>query len=172
MPSDARPNSPTIRTRTRATASPGQLDMAFSVSVQYAARRSIPIRTDWRDPERAQVSRCRQMFTRLGRGPPAPGGRAKMPADEPESPTHHPPARVAGRGGCQRPNGDGAGRYRGLGLFGMGWVVVASVLICMAAGWLIDQWLGTTPWFFIGLLLLGVVAGFVELIRMALRYTR
>ena len=64
------------------------------------------------------------------------------------------------------------GRYRGIGLVGMGWVMVASVLMCMGAGWLIDRWLGTAPWFFIGLLLLGVVAGFVELIRMALRYTR
>ena len=63
-------------------------------------------------------------------------------------------------------------KYRGLGLIGIGWVVVACILICMAAGWLIDRWLGTAPWFFIGLLLLGVIAGFVELIRMALRYTR
>ncbi|MGD8239851.1 MAG: AtpZ/AtpI family protein [Armatimonadota bacterium] len=63
-------------------------------------------------------------------------------------------------------------RYRGLGLMGAGWVVVAAILICMAAGWLIDRWLGTAPWFFIGLLLLGVAAGFAELIRMALRYGR
>ena len=70
------------------------------------------------------------------------------------------------------PDGGPGGRYRGLGLLGMGWVVAACLLICMAAGWLIDRWLGTAPWFFIGLLLLGVVAGFVELVRMALRYTR
>ncbi len=78
------------------------------------------------------------------------------------------PANEAGR----EPDAGSQERYRGLGLLGMGWVVVASLLICMAAGWLIDRWLGTTPWFFIGLLILGVVAGFVELIRMALRYSR
>jgi ATP synthase protein I len=78
------------------------------------------------------------------------------------------PANEAG----PEPDEGSQGRYRGLGLLGMGWVVVASLLICMVAGWQIDRWLGTAPWFFIGLLLLGVVAGFVELIRMALRYSR
>jgi len=79
--------------------------------------------------------------------------RVQMPGNEPDS-------------------GPDREKYRGLGLFGIGWVVVACMLIGMAAGRLIDRWLGTAPWFFIGLLLLGVVAGFVELIRMALRYTR
>jgi ATP synthase protein I len=45
--------------------------------------------------------------------------------------------------------------------------LVIAVLAGAGLGWLIDRWLGTSPWGFIVLLLLGFVAGVVGVIRAA-----
>jgi ATP synthase protein I len=45
--------------------------------------------------------------------------------------------------------------------------LVAAVLAGAGLGWLIDRWLGTSPWGFIVLLLLGFAAGVVNVIRAA-----
>ncbi len=42
---------------------------------------------------------------------------------------------------------------------------VAGVLAGAGLGWLLDHWLGTSPWGLIGLTMLGFVASVVTLIR-------
>jgi ATP synthase protein I len=41
----------------------------------------------------------------------------------------------------------------------------AGILVGAGLGWLIDHWLGTTPWGMIVLLLLGFVAGILNVLR-------
>jgi ATP synthase protein I len=43
----------------------------------------------------------------------------------------------------------------------------AGILVGAAIGWLIDRWLGTSPWGMIVLLLLGFVAGVLNMMRAA-----
>jgi ATP synthase protein I len=45
--------------------------------------------------------------------------------------------------------------------------LVAGVLVGAGLGWLIDRWLGTTPWGLIVLLLLGFAAGVLNVMRAA-----
>jgi ATP synthase protein I len=45
--------------------------------------------------------------------------------------------------------------------------LVAGVLVGAGLGWLIDRWLGISPWGFIVLLLLGFVAGVLNVMRSA-----
>jgi ATP synthase protein I len=45
--------------------------------------------------------------------------------------------------------------------------LVAGVLVGAGLGWLLDRWLGTTPWGLIVLLLLGFAAGILNVMRAA-----
>ena len=45
--------------------------------------------------------------------------------------------------------------------------LVAGVAVGGLIGWLLDNWLGTTPWFMIGLLFLGAGAGMMNIWRLA-----
>jgi len=45
--------------------------------------------------------------------------------------------------------------------------LVAGVIVGAAIGWFLDRWLGTSPWGFIVFLLLGFVAGLLNLMRSA-----
>jgi ATP synthase protein I len=45
--------------------------------------------------------------------------------------------------------------------------LVGAVLVGAGAGWLIDRWLGTTPWGLIVFLLLGFAAGVLNVMRAA-----
>jgi ATP synthase protein I len=47
--------------------------------------------------------------------------------------------------------------------------LLAGVLVGGGLGWLLDQQFGTRPWFLLGFLLLGVAAGFWNVIRTARR---
>ena len=47
--------------------------------------------------------------------------------------------------------------------------LLAGVLVGAGLGWFLDRILGTRPWFLLGLLVLGIVAGFVNTIRTAQR---
>jgi ATP synthase protein I len=47
--------------------------------------------------------------------------------------------------------------------------LLAGVLVGGGLGWLLDQQLGTRPWFLLGFLLLGIAAGFWNVIRTARR---
>jgi len=43
--------------------------------------------------------------------------------------------------------------------------MVLSTIIGMAGGYYADRWLGTTPWLMLLGLVLGIVAGFVSMLR-------
>ena len=60
--------------------------------------------------------------------------------------------------------------YRSLALVSVGMVVVISTLIGAGGGYALDRWLGTAPWLMIVGLLLGMIAGFREMLRMIDRY--
>lgn len=50
--------------------------------------------------------------------------------------------------------------------------IVAAAGVGGAIGWKLDQWLGTRPWFLLVFLLLGLAAGFVNLLRVVNREQR
>jgi ATP synthase protein I len=71
----------------------------------------------------------------------------------------HPPDR------SQRPAGaDSSAMARGLRLSSE---LIGGVLAGVAIGWLLDRWLGLTPWGMIVFLLLGFAAGVLNVIRAA-----
>ena len=45
--------------------------------------------------------------------------------------------------------------------------LLAGVLGGFAIGWGLDYWLGTSPWFLLGLIVLGMAAGILNVIRAA-----
>ena len=64
----------------------------------------------------------------------------------------------------QRTTGDPSAMARG---FRLSAELVAGVLVGAAIGWLIDRWLGISPWGLIVFLLLGFAAGVLNVIRAA-----
>jgi ATP synthase protein I len=42
----------------------------------------------------------------------------------------------------------------------------ASVVTLSGIGWLLDRWLGTTPWLLVTGIVLGAAAGFYEFVRL------
>jgi ATP synthase protein I len=62
------------------------------------------------------------------------------------------------------PQAEASGFARG---FRLSTEMVAGVLVGSGLGWLIDRWLGTTPWGLILLLLLGFAAGVLNVMRAA-----
>jgi F0F1-type ATP synthase assembly protein I len=50
--------------------------------------------------------------------------------------------------------------------------LVGAILFCGGVGYAIDAWRGTSPWFLVGGLLLGIVVGFYELVRTVLQSQR
>ena len=63
-----------------------------------------------------------------------------------------------------RPSGNAAGMARGLRL---STELVAGVIVGALIGWLLDRWLGISPWGFIVFLLLGFAAGMLNVMRSA-----
>ena len=45
------------------------------------------------------------------------------------------------------------------------YTLVGAILVLGGIGYAMDSWLGTTPWFLLGGLLLGIVVGFYELAK-------
>jgi ATP synthase protein I len=72
----------------------------------------------------------------------------------------HPSEPASGK----RPRADAAGFARG---FRLSSELVAGVLVGAFIGWVIDRWLGISPWGMIVFLLLGFAAGVVNVIRAA-----
>jgi ATP synthase protein I len=64
----------------------------------------------------------------------------------------------------QRPTTDASAMARG---FRLSTELVAGVLVGAGVGWLIDRWLGTTPLGMLVFLLLGFVAGVLNVMRAA-----
>jgi ATP synthase protein I len=54
----------------------------------------------------------------------------------------------------------------------VGMTLVISTVIGLAGGYYADRWLGTTPWLLLSGLILGIVAGFVNLFRSVSRAGR
>lgn len=48
---------------------------------------------------------------------------------------------------------------------GAGYTLIGAILLLGGIGYGIDRWRGTTPWFLLGGLLLGVVVGMYELAK-------
>jgi F0F1-type ATP synthase assembly protein I len=48
---------------------------------------------------------------------------------------------------------------------GAGYTLIGAILLLGAAGYGIDRWSGTSPWFLVGGMLLGIVVGMYELAR-------
>jgi ATP synthase protein I len=63
-----------------------------------------------------------------------------------------------------RPNADMSGFARGMRLSAE---LVGGVVVGFLLGWLLDRWLGTTPWGLIVFLLLGFAAGTLNVMRAA-----
>ena len=50
-----------------------------------------------------------------------------------------------------------------------GYTLLASILVLGGIGYALDAWRGTSPWFLVAGLLLGIIVGFVELARIIWR---
>ena len=50
-----------------------------------------------------------------------------------------------------------------------GYSLIGSILLLGGGGYAIDAWRGTSPWFLLGGLFLGIVVGFYELAKIAFR---
>lgn len=48
---------------------------------------------------------------------------------------------------------------------GASYTLIGSILLLGGMGYALDAWRGTSPWFLLGGLLLGIVVGFYELIK-------
>ena len=48
---------------------------------------------------------------------------------------------------------------------GVSYTLIGAIILFGAIGYLVDRWRGTSPWFVIGGLLLGVVVGFYDLVK-------
>jgi ATP synthase protein I len=102
------------------------------------------------------------------------GDREQPPADEAalsarfkrlgERLGHVHPDRPSESSPGQRPTADPSAIARG---FRLSTELVAGVLVGAAVGWLIDRWLGISPWGMIVFLLLGFAAGVLNVMRAA-----
>lgn len=50
-----------------------------------------------------------------------------------------------------------------------GYVLIGSILLFGGLGYALDAWRGTTPWFLLAGLLLGIIVGFYELAKVVWR---
>jgi ATP synthase protein I len=77
---------------------------------------------------------------------------------------HHQSDRPSENGPGRGAHADSSALARGLRLSAE---FVAGILVGAAVGWLLDRWLGTSPWGMIVLLLLGFAAGVLNMMRAA-----
>ncbi len=54
-------------------------------------------------------------------------------------------------------------------LIGAVMALSSSIVSCLIVGWLLDRWLGTSPWLIVVGIVVGSVAGFMHLIRVMSR---
>jgi F0F1-type ATP synthase assembly protein I len=50
-----------------------------------------------------------------------------------------------------------------------GYTLLASILVLGGIGYAVDAWRGTSPWFLVAGLILGIIVGFVELAKIIWR---
>jgi len=73
-------------------------------------------------------------------------------------------SRPSENGSASRPAANASAFARG---FRLSTELVGGVLVGAGLGWLLDRWLGTTPWGLIVFLLLGFAAGVLNVMRAA-----
>jgi len=73
-------------------------------------------------------------------------------------------SRPSENGSGPRQTADASGFARG---FRLSSELVAGVLVGAVIGWLLDRWLGTTPWGLMVFLMLGFAAGILNVMRAA-----
>jgi ATP synthase protein I len=54
-------------------------------------------------------------------------------------------------------------------VYGAIFSLVAAVIVMLGIGWVLDRWLGTTPWLLVAGIVLGSVVGFYQFIRIISR---
>ena len=64
----------------------------------------------------------------------------------------------------------GIGKAMGIG-FRVASELASAIMVSGFLGWQIDKWAGTDPWFLLGFLFLGIVAGFWNVYKLAARPT-
>ena len=70
-----------------------------------------------------------------------------------------------------QPGAEKAKKGEALGLaFRVSVEIVSAVAIGVGAGWLLDSWLGTTPWLMVVLVVLGFAAGILNVYRLAMGF--
>jgi F0F1-type ATP synthase assembly protein I len=56
---------------------------------------------------------------------------------------------------------------------GIAYAAAFALFMCVASmtgvGWLLDRWLQTAPWFLVGGIVLGAIAGFYQFVRLTSR---
>jgi ATP synthase protein I len=70
--------------------------------------------------------------------------------------------------------GESTGRtIRNIGaMSAVGFMFVLAVVIGAGAGYLLDSWLGTSPWLFLLFFFFGVAAGILNVYRMASKFMK
>jgi len=48
---------------------------------------------------------------------------------------------------------------------GAGYSIIGAIVVCGGIGYGLDRWRGTSPWFLVGGLFLGIIVGFYELAK-------
>jgi F0F1-type ATP synthase assembly protein I len=48
---------------------------------------------------------------------------------------------------------------------GAGYAIIGAIVFCGGVGYALDSWRGTSPWFLVGGLFLGIIVGFYELAK-------
>jgi ATP synthase protein I len=105
---------------------------------------------------------------------PEKGDREQPPADEAalsarykrlgERLGHIHPDHASDQSPAQRPTADPSAMARG---FRLSTELVAAVVVGALIGWVLDRWLGISPWGLIVFLLLGFAAGVLNVMRAA-----
>ncbi|MDQ0313944.1 AtpZ/AtpI family protein [Amorphus orientalis] len=76
--------------------------------------------------------------------------------------------RASQRGHARGGSATGSGGYAGIGhALKLSSEFVGGIVVGAGLGWLLDEWLGTTPWGLIGFLMLGFAAGVLNVLRSA-----
>ena len=80
-------------------------------------------------------------------------------------------ARAHAQDPLSQPSAEKAKKGEALGLaFRVSVEIVSAVAIGVGAGWLLDSWLGTTPWLMVVFVVLGFAAGILNVYRLAMGF--
>ncbi len=52
-------------------------------------------------------------------------------------------------------------------MYAAGFTLFGAVAVCLGVGWLLDYWLGTSPWLMVAGIVLGSIVGLYEFVRLS-----